>query len=392
VIALDLPPLSESEAQHEARVIARIGPEVAAAGGWLSFERFMDLALYAPGLGYYATGIHPIGAGGDYTTAPELSPVFGRCLATSLAAVLSAVADGEVLEVGAGSGILAAQILAELARQGRRPRRYRILEVSAALRALQAATLAREVPHEAGLVTWLDRLPDSSWQGAIVANEVADALPVTRFGVTTDSVEEHGVAWTGERFAWCPRPADKSVLGEVRTIEAELGHGFESGYVSEYAPRAGPWLSALLDSLSRGVIYLLDYGLPRAEYYANARAGGTLACFYRQRVHGDPFRNVGVQDISAWVDFTRLATAGVDAGLELAGFTTQAHFLLDCGFDRHLSAVTAGADSAARYSSVQRASTLVLPGEMGEKFKCLALSRAVDPPPGFAGVDLATRL
>ena len=392
MIALDLPPLTDSEASHQARVIARIGEEIAAAGGWLSFERFMDLALYAPGLGYYATGVHPIGAGGDYTTAPELSEVFGRCLATSVAAVLDAVGEGEVLEVGAGSGILAAQILAELARQGRPPRRFRILEVSAALRALQKETLAREVPEQAGRVAWLDRLPESSWRGAIVANEVADALPVTRFGVAAKGVQEHGVIWTGQSLAWSPRPAAEALVGDVRAIEAELGHVFGPGYVSEYARRAGPWLASLTASLERGVIYVLDYGLPRIEYYAPTRIGGTLSCFYRQRVHGDPFRNVGLQDITAWVDFTRLAGAGIDAGLELAGFTTQAHFLLDCGFARHLTAVIADADAAGRYTSVQRATTLVLPGEMGEKFKCLALSRAVDPPPGFAGVDLATRL
>jgi SAM-dependent MidA family methyltransferase len=392
VIALDLPPPTESEARHEAHVVAHIQEQAASAGGWLSFERFMDLALYAPGLGYYATGVHPIGAGGDYTTAPELSPVFGQCLATSIASVFDLLGGGELLEVGAGSGILAAQILAELARQGRRPRRYRILEVSAALRALQQVTLARAVPEEAPLVEWLERLPDASWQGAIIANEVADALPVARFAVAADGVLEHGVTCSGQGFSWCPRPAADAIVREVRAMEAELGQGFAPGYVTEYAPRAGPWLAALSAALTRGVIYLLDYGLPRAEYYAPARAGGTLACFYRQRVHGDPFRNVGLQDITAWVDFTRLAAAGVDAGLELAGFTTQAHFLLDCGFDRHLTALTAGADAATRFQSVQRATTLVLPGEMGEKFKCLALSRAVDVPPGFAGVDLATRL
>jgi len=225
----------------------------------------------------------------------------------------------------------------------------------------------------------------------IVANEVADALPVIRFGVTAHGVEEHGVTWTGQGFAWGARPASDSLARDVNAIEAELGHPFAPGYVSEYASRAGPWLASLSASLERGVLYLIDYGLPQREYYAPTRAG-TLACFYRQRVHGDPFQKIGLQDITAWVDFTRLAGAGVDAGMDLAGFTTQAHFLLDCGFDRHLTAITAGADAAGRYSSVQRATTLVLPGEMGEKFKCLALSRGVDPPPGFAGVDLATRL
>ena len=392
MIALDLPPLSENEAGHEARVVAHIGDAIAAVGGWLSFERYMELALYAPGLGYYATGIHPIGAGGDYTTAPELSEVFGRCLATSIAPVLEATGDGEVLEIGAGSGILAAQILAELARRGGRPRRYRILEVSAALKTVQQATLLRAVPEQAPLVAWLDRLPQEPWRGVIIANEVADALPVARFGVTPEGLEEYGVATTAKGFAWATHPAPELLIDEVRAIESALGEPFASGYVSELVPRAGPWLRALVQSLERGVIYVMDYGLPRAEYYRPDRSGGSLSCFYRQRVHGDPFRNVGLQDITAWVDFTRLAAAGLDDRLELAGFTTQAHFLLDCGFDRHLGALTGQADPVHRFNLIQRASSLVLPGEMGEKFKCLALSRGVDTPPGFGGLDLATRL
>jgi SAM-dependent MidA family methyltransferase len=389
VIGLPLAPLSEDERRHEARVIAAITAELAQAGGWLPFSRFMELALYAPGLGYYAAGAHKLGAGGDFVTAPELSPVFARCLAEQCAQVLGMVGGGEILEFGAGSGALAAELLAALARAGVRPARYRILEPSPALRARQRLRLAAcGVPIE-----WLERAPAAPFDGLVLANEVADALPVERFRIGGGGIETLGVVREGGAFAWRARAAAPAVAAEVRALMHSLAVPPAAGFASEYCPALGAWLGAATAALRRGVALVIDYGTERRHYYAPERNGGTLACHHRQRRHEDPFVNVGLQDLTAWVDFTRLAEAAAGHGLEIAGYTSQANLLLALGFERHLAELRAALPPAQAPFAVRAAARLVLPTEMGERFRCLALARGYPQPlAGFALRDFSAAL
>jgi SAM-dependent MidA family methyltransferase len=376
---------------HSVRLAALIGDEIAAAGGLLPFDRFMELALYAPGLGYYSAGAARVGAAGDFVTAPELTPLFARCIAAQAEELLARLDGGEILELGAGRGTLAADLLLELERRGALPERYRILEVSGALRAEQRTQLASRAGHLLERVAWLERLPEPGVRGLVLANEVADALPVSRFRISVDGCEEECVtSWpAGHGFASGWRPAQGPLSAAVDALQAEVGI-LPPGYRSELCLRAGLWLAALAGSLAAGALLLIDYGYPRREYYHPQRGDGTLLCHYRHHAHPDPLRLVGLQDITAHVDFTALAEAGHAAGLAVAGYTSQAHFLLGCGIDALLD--DAG-DAVARLAQARAVKTLVLPGEMGERFQALLLTRGIDGPfRGFAGRDLRGRL
>jgi len=388
---LPLPDLTADERDHSARVAARLREEIEASGGWVPFSRFMDLALYAPGLGYYSAGARKFGAEGDFVTAPELTPVFARCLATQLAEVLGQVGDGIVMEVGAGSGALAAELLATLAARDALPARYDILEVSADLRERQHAALAGRDAALLDRVRWLDAPPASSWRGVLVANEVLDALPVERFRVSASGYDLVGVGLSGEGFAFQARPADGATTSVLD--ERLAGLRLPAGYQSEACLTLSPWLAGVAAGLSRGALLFIDYGLPRGQYYHAARDGGSLCGFFRHRRVDDVLARPGLQDITAWVDFTALAEAGVAAGLEVAGFSTQAHFLLATGLERELTAAGAELDVKGRAQLAQAAGTLVLPGEMGERFKVMGLSRGLELPlAGFAFRDLAASL
>ena len=380
-----LPPLSADEERHSQALAARIREELAAAGGWLSFERFMELALYAPGLGYYSAGSHKIGRGGDFVTAPEVSELFSRCVARQCAEMLAG--GGDILELGAGTGRLAAGILGALAREGPLPQRYLILEVSADLAARQRAHLARLPPELRERVVWLDRLPQRPLRGVMLANEVADALPCRRFAYRAGGVRELGVALDGRgAFADAEAPADGELRRACETIFADLTAPLPEGYASEACLRATPWIASLADALESGAILLFDYGLPRRHYYHPQRTQGTLRCHFRQLVHDDPYVNVGVQDITAWVDFTRIAQAALDAQLSVSGFATQAAFLLASGLDEF---VAAAANELERARLAGEARRLVMPEEMGEAFKVMALSRGREEPlAGFTVQDL----
>ena len=420
-----LPPLSADERQHSQAVERMIRERIALSGGWFSFEQFMDLVLYAPGLGYYSAGSAKLGAAGDFITAPELSESFSRCVANQCAEVLSANAGGEILEFGAGSGRMAATILESLAALGVMPERYRILEVSADLRERQRARVALLPEALRSRVEWLDRLPDSPIQGVMLANEVLDALPCKRFVVRDGVARELGVV-VDERGALVERQMSSDVPSPPATstsrsdagdpsdgahdrrlaravapdrfetsgalamayahLTAELPHPLPDGYRSELCTRVSPWIAALADHLERGVALLFDYGLPRSHYYHPQRDRGTLRCHFKQRAHDDPFINLGVQDITAWVDFTAVAESAVDAGLDVLGFVTQAAFLLGTGIESPLSS-DAGTVDHARWAHEAR--QLLLPGEMGETFKVMALGKSFDAPlRGFALQDL----
>lgn len=373
-------PAPPPEAQaRSAELLAQLREEAVRAGGAISFRRFMEAALYAPGLGYYSGGAAKLGPAGDFVTAPELSPLFGRCLARQALAALEAIGGGAVLELGGGSGALAEAALAE-AGAGLR---WLMLEPSPELRQRQQQRLGARAE-------WLDTLP-TDFHGVILANEVADALPVERFTVSDDGLRQLGVRFDKSGApGWATLPPPPELAAAVQALEAERGEPFPPGYTSEFSPLLQPWVRSLADSLAAGLLLVIDYGLPRRELYAPERSMGTLMCHYRHRAHDDPFLWPGLQDLTAWVDFTTIAAAGVDAGLTLEGYTTQAAFLAGNGLEELLAAAP---DQTASIMQAQQARQLLLPGEMGERFRVLGLSRGLDPAlAGFGLLDLANRL
>ena len=381
--AADLPRPDADALAHSQRLAQRIRAAIEEAGGAIPFSRYMELALYAPGLGYYSAGARKFGAAGDFVTAPEISPLFSRCLARQCAEVLAEIGGGAILELGAGSGVMAADILMELQALARLPEEYLILEVSAELRERQRQTLATKATGLASRVRWLDSLPEE-FTGVMLGNEVLDALPVERFLKRPGGFDEYCVRSEGEGFTWSMRPAGEQLAAVLQAFETTLPQPLAPGYVSEICLGLMPLISSLADSLERGALLLLDYGYPRNAYYHPERAMGTLMCHYRQRAHDDPFLYPGLQDITAHVDFTAAAEAGTSAGLELAGYTTQAHFLMALGV-----AGLSGTDLRA----AQQVKLLTLPEEMGERFKAIGFTRGLETlMTGFALLDLSRSL
>ena len=331
-------------------MLDRLRADIAAAGGWISFARYMELVLHAPG-GYYARDSRQFGAEGDFITAPELGSLFARTMARQLKEL-----DGPILELGAGSGALAEVLLQELERE------YFILETSIALRTHQQARLGSKVK-------FLDRLPEQ-FRGVIIANEVADAIPVHAVAWRPDGIKERGVS---SSLAWAERPASGELLQIAQEIEVPVP------YESEINLAASGWMRSLAGCLERGAIFIIDYGFPRHEYYHPERSMGTLMCHTRHRAHGDPFLNPGEQDITAHVDFSALAAAAREAGLDVLGYATQAQFLVNCGITEVLA--QANLDNALHYAPIAaEAQQLLSPAEMGELFKVLAVGRGVAEP------------
>ena len=390
-----LPAPDAAAAAHSARLLAVIRAEIAAHGA-ISFARFMEQALYAPGLGYYCAGTDKFGPGGDFITAPELSPLFSRCLARQCQQLLSALGGGTLLELGAGTGIMAADLLAELQAMQALPEQYAILERSGDLRERQRQTLVERSPALAERVVWLDALPASGFRGVILGNEVLDALPVERFRITAQGPRRLAVSAEENRLVWVEGAEDPAVTEAVARIEADLGWRLAHGYTSEYVPRLGEWLAAVAEPLSAGALLFIDYGYPRREYYHPERSAGTLLCHYRHRAHDDPLILPGLQDITANVDFTAVADAAQAAGLTVAGYTTQNYFLFGCGLVELLAEDQECAGALPSTRILQQAGQvkrLTLPGEMGERFQAIALTRNLEIPLcGFALRDQRRRL
>jgi SAM-dependent MidA family methyltransferase len=367
-----------------------IAGEIEAAGGAIPFSRYMELCLYAPGLGYYSAGQRKFGAGGDFITAPEVSSLFGRCMARCCAEILQQT-GGEVLEFGAGSGRLAVDLLGELDVLGCLPRQYFILERSADLQQRQQQLLCRELPQLAERVVWLDSLPAAGFRGVMLANEVLDAMAVERFHWQGSAAAQYFVTQGAAGFEWLQRPVESPGL-QAAIDNLVRACNLPAGYVSEINLSLDPWLRSIAGRLGEGLLLLVDYGYERDEYYHLQRSSGTLMCHYRQRAHADPFLWPGLQDITAHVDFTAVAEAATAAGLEVGGYTNQAWFLLDCGLESLLQAA-GPTDTAAYLQLAQQAKTLILPGEMGERFKCIALTRGSERQlPGFRMQDFRHRL
>lgn len=373
---MDLPTPDPDALEQSARLLARIRAEIAASGGWIPFTRYMEMALYAPGLGYYSGGAHKFGPAGDFITAPELTPLFGQALASQVVDILAASAP-QLIEVGAGTGLLAADLLAALENLGQLPEHYAILEVSGELRARQFDTLARQVPHLASRVKWLDDLP-ASFSGAVVANEVLDVMPVHLVVATANGLAERGVAESAEgNLGWSDRPLGEAIAAAASALD--LPRPIHGEYLTELNLAGAAWMAEWAARLQHGAMLLIDYGYPRAEYYLPHRASGTLQCYYRHRAHNEPLLWPGLNDITSFVDFTSMADAAFDAGLEVYGYTSQAQFLFNCGLLEHLA--RRGPEESADYIRAARAAQrLTTPQEMGELFKVLAVGRGMARP------------
>lgn len=388
--------LSEDALAHSARLQALIREQIAAAGGMIPFSRFMELALYAPGLGYYSAGATKFGRAGDFVTAPELGSLFAQCVAEAVAPVIRQLgADARLVELGGGSGAFAEHAILRLAAIDAVPARYAILEPSADLRERQRERLGQRLPPPLfARVEWLDGPLQQEWHGVLFANEVIDALPTPRFTLLDGEVfEEHVALDGGNGFMRSDRPADALLAAAVRHVERQREASFPDGYRSELLPQLPYWIQAVVGGMHAGAMLFVDYGYPRREYYAPDRSDGTLRAFHRHHVSNDVFARVGLQDITASVDFTALAEAGTDAGFDFAGYCSQASLLIGNGLEQRLAEQEVGAaDEAARYALRQQAKQLTLPGAMGERFQAMGFARGAEFGAAFLAGDLSFRL
>ncbi len=382
-------PLPDPDAlAHSRRLQRQLVDAIGAHDGWLPFSRFMEGLLYAPGLGYYSAGARKFGAAGDFVTAPEMTPLFARALAAPVAAAMAASSPA-VLEVGAGSGRLAADLLLALEARRALPERYGILDLSADLRQRQQATIAAAAPHLAARVVWLDRLPET-FSGVVLGNELLDAQPVDIVAWRAGGIFARGVGLAPDGgFAWHERPATGALLAAAREIAEQCP--LAPGYESEIGLASRAWVAEWGRRLQCGLLLLLDYGFPRHEFYHPQRGRGTLMCHYRHYAHPDPFYLPGLQDVTAHVDFTAIAAAATGAGLDVLGYASQGRFLLECGILDRLSEIPA--DTIGYLRAAGAVNKLLLPHEMGELFKVIALGRGLaEPLCGFATGDQRHRL
>jgi len=360
----------------------------------------MEMALYEPALGYYVAGTHKIGAAGDFITAPEISPLFSQCIANQCSDVLKkhVKTGGVVLELGAGSGIMASNILLELERQGQLPEQYLILDLSPDLIQRQQQTIAKHAPHLIDKVQWITQLPED-FNGIIIGNEVLDAMPVEVFTQHNNDIYQHHVIWEGteeengkqlnEQLVEQLQPATEALQKTVHALN--IPHE-ATPYTSEINPNLEGWFQTLSKSLNSGLILLIDYGYPRKEYYLSERNKGTLICHYQHLVNEAPLYYSGLQDITASVDFTAVAEAADNAGLSVAGFTSQAAFLTNAGLESYFMQAL-DKEPSDQYKLAQQVRTLSLPSEMGERFKVIGLSKNIDNTLlGFSSLDQRYRL
>lgn len=390
---LRMPVPPEPAREHSDALAELIREQIHESGGSISFERFMEMALYEPGLGYYSAGATRFGEAGDFITAPHVSPLFSRCLARQCRQVLAALSGGDILELGAGSGIMAQDLLLELEALDSLPERYLILETGADQRVRQQELFSSRIPHLLPHIMWLETLPERPLSGVIIANEVVDALPVKRLALNEGAVRELCVGHDGDGFTWIETPCgDNRLTTAWERIAADLPAPLPGPYRTEVNLRAAAWMRSIGGILKQGVMLLIDYGYPRHEYYHPQRDRGTLLCHYRHRSHEDPFFHPGLQDITASVDFTALAQSAMESGMQLAGYTSQAHFLIGCGLAELAASAQNGSGDPDPAVSGQ-VKRLTLPGEMGERFKAIAFTRNfTEPLMGFQFIDQQDKL
>ncbi len=392
--AAHLPALDEPLRLHSEKLQAIIRNEIDQQGGLITFERYMQMALYEPGLGYYTSTLTKLGAQGDFITAPEISPLFGRCLANFCQQLLAELDGGSILEFGAGSGRMAADILQELDARDALPAAYWILELSSDLQARQQQTLQATVPHLLDRVQWLTSLPEPGFNGIVLGNELLDAMPVQRFRIAEDGIKPLGVCWSDKQqsFSLQPMPDNALMTKAVEHIMQTTAVSLPIGYESELSLTHQAWLKSVAAIMQQGLILLIDYGYGRPEYYQPQRHMGTLMCHFRHRAHDDPFQFIGLQDITAYVDFTTVAEAALECDMQLQGYTTQCGFLLENGLETMMPDPESVAPQVLM-AFAQQVKTLTLPGEMGERFKVMALSKNLAAElPGFRLQDQRRRL
>ena len=367
-------PIPDSIAQqHSEQLLAVIKDKIYEAGGRISFAEYMNLCLYAPGLGYYSAGSHKIGLGGDFTTAPEISALFSQTLAQHVIDVFKQIPHRNLLEFGAGSGKMAADILAELARKQSLPEHYYIVEASADLRHRQRRTIHKLIPEQEFRLVWLDAIPEN-FIGAVLANEVCDAMPVHRLHFDNGDVFERYVCCQNNKLHWQDAELSLPALEiEAKEIQSVIG---DADYFTEVNLAAPAWLASLAGNLQQGAIFIIDYGYPKATYYHPQRSDGSLTCYFQQQGHDNPFILHGLQDITAHVDFTSLAQTALDNGLEVSGYQSQADFLLAGGITE--LAMSSDGDEFALLQQATEIKQLTLPSEMGETFKVLSLTKNLE--------------
>jgi SAM-dependent MidA family methyltransferase len=360
--------------QYQEQLLSVIKQHITDASGKITFADYMNLCLYAPGLGYYSAGSQKLGQQGDFTTAPEISPLFARTLSRHIRDVFQQLKQANILEFGAGSGKMAADILNELENNQCLPERYYIIEASADLRQRQQHTVKTMAPHLADKVTWLDTIP-KNFVGVVLANEVCDAMPVHCLQFEADKISERYIENSGQQLQWCTGKLSQPHLAKrAAEIQSLISDG---DYLTEVNLAAEGWLASIADNLQQGTIFIIDYGYPQATYYHPQRTNGSLMCYYQHQGHDNPLILQGLQDITAHVDFTALAQTGIDNGLEVAGFQSQADFLLAGG----ITELTSSYDDTDELLVLQQASEikrLTLPTEMGENFKVLTLCRNIE--------------
>ncbi len=381
-----LPTPSRDAQKHSLQLQALIQQAIKKAGGWIDFAQFMQLALYAPQLGYYSAGNQKFGTGGDFVTAPEISALFGQTLAQQVAQIL-ALSRGSIMELGAGTGRLAVHLLHALEHLDCLPDQYYILDVSDHLRQVQLEYLQEKLsPQLLRRVVWLNQLPET-FTGVVLGNEVLDAIPVHMVHTKTQGLCERGVMLAEQGLTWSDKPWDDAPASGQHLFDEIKKLSLPTGYISEFCPTANGLIASLALTLERGVILMIDYGFSASEYYHPQRNLGTLMCHYQHYAHTDPLLNIGLQDITAHVNFSSIAYAGVDNGLQLSGFCSQAQFLMNCGI-LDLMAQVSPSDMAGYAPLAAAAQKLLSPAEMGDLFKVIAFSKNMDVPLlGFTSGD-----
>ena len=362
-------------ADAQTTLTATIRTAIQATGGRLPFDQYMDLALYAPGAGYYVNGRRKIGTTGDFTTAPEISPLYSACLGNQSAELLKAMIDGDILEMGAGTGRMAADLLRQLQILDALPKRYLILETSPEHQATQRAWFAETIPDLLPRIEWLNQLPAPGWRGIILANEVIDAFPVHRVRYTGDEWQEGYVIWQNDQIQtdWAPIQSPGLAQAAQQIPTAQL----IPGYQTELNLRLTPWLAAIANCMTQGAILIIDYGYPAKEYYHPERTAGTLQCYHQHQANTKLYQRIGQQDITAHVNFSQLAHAALDQGLQLAGYTTQAQFLINTGLEAELSKThNLAADETMNIMAGVK--QLTLPTAMGERFKVIGFQQQLE--------------